>query len=387
MAANRLQPLYEVPMYASRLLLAAAAALTACGAPADLEFEAVDGDHEATGKIYNSDAADEAHHYATVSLHTRVGSRVLKSPFCTGTLIAEDVVLTAGHCLETWGGGVMSASKVAVYVGENPYVDLTSHVYTVSEVEQHSGYNSMTLADDIGLIRLDSAVTEATPVPHLPASLGLSSSDKGDTLNFAGFGETESGGYGKLLQVDLKLSTVYSESFRYTQSTGGPCAGDSGGPAFFERSGTWYVAGVTSYGDYACKTYGVSTKVDAYETWIDSFVGSSSGGGGTTADCSSFDASYTGTLTGSGDYLVEPDDTYYTTTSRGTHEAQLSGDGADFDLYLYRYIGGGWRIVAASEAEGSSDESISFTGRPGDYLWIVSSYDGSGDYELCLTTP
>ena len=382
-------------MNAVRLLPLALSAglLAACAGPSDLDIEAVDGEHAASGKIYYGAPADAAHHYATVSLHTMVGSRVIKTPFCSGTLIAEDVVLTAGHCVEDWGGGVISASKMAIYVGENPFSDLASHTYTVAEVKQHSGYNSMSLADDIALIRLDAAVTEATPVPYLPSAQGLSSADAGATLNFAGFGETETGGYGKLLQVDQTLRTVSSESFRYLQSSGGPCAGDSGGPAFIERSGTWYVAGVTSYGDAACATYGVSTRVDAYDAWIDTFVGSSTGGGDgggttTTGDCSAFDTSYTGSLSGAGDYNIEPGDTYYTTTSTGTHEAQLLSDsGADFDLYLYRYIAGGWRNVAHGEDAGTSDESVSFSGRAGDYLWVVSSYDGAGDYELCLTTP
>ncbi len=377
-------------MNAVRLIPAlSAAALLACGAPGESGV-ALDGELNAAEKIYYGDAADSPHHYATVSLHTAVGGRVLKSPFCTGTLIAEDVVLTAGHCVESWGGSVLSPSQVAIYVGENPFSDLSSHTYTVSEIEQHADYNSMALTDDIALIRLDSAVTEATPVPHLPSSLGLGSSDVGGTLNFAGFGSTESGGYGKLLQVDQQLDAVYSETIYYTQASGGPCSGDSGGPAYYEVGGTWYVAGVTSYGDWACKTYGVSTKVDAYTTWIDAFVGSSSTGGGgtTTTGCSGFDDTYAGTLTGSGDYAIEPDGNYYFASSSGTHDAALSGDsGTDFDLYLYRYIAGGWRAIRSSEDSGTSDESISFSGARGYYMWVVASYDGSGDYELCLTTP
>ncbi len=369
-----------------------AVTLIACGGPLESGVE-VDGDLSAAEKIYYGDAVDSDHQLATVSLHSRFGSRVIKSPFCSGTLIAEDVVLTAGHCVESWGGSVMSASQLAVYVGENPFADLNSHTYTVSDVEQHSSYNSTMLTDDIALIRLDSSVTEVDPVPHLTSAQGMSNSDVGNTLNFTGFGSTESGGYGKLLQVDQTLDAVYSETLYYTQSSGGPCSGDSGGPAFYEVRGDWYVVGVTSYGDWACKSYGVSTKVDAYDTWIDSFVGTSSTGGGgggggtTTTDCSGFDDTYTGALSGSGDYVIEPDGNYYFASSSGTHEASLSGDRSDFDLYLYRYIGGTWRAIRSSEAEATSDETISFSGSRGYYMWVVASYEGSGDYELCLTTP
>jgi secreted trypsin-like serine protease len=34
-----------------------------------------------------------------------------------------------------------------------------------------------------------------------------------------------------------------------------------------------YVAGITSHGDSACNTYGVSTRVDAFASFIQAFVG------------------------------------------------------------------------------------------------------------------
>jgi secreted trypsin-like serine protease len=57
----------------------------------------------------------------------------------------------------------------------------------------------------------------------------------------------------------------------------GPCSGDSGGPAFVDRSGTIYVGGITSFGDAACRTYGVSTRVDAYESWLEGYAGNLNG--------------------------------------------------------------------------------------------------------------
>jgi hypothetical protein len=48
---------------------------------------------------------------------------------------------------------------------------------------------------------------------------------------------------------------------------------------FLDRAGTVYLGGITSYGDWSCAQYGVSTRVDAFETWISDFVtGGSSGG-------------------------------------------------------------------------------------------------------------
>ena len=45
------------------------------------------------------------------------------------------------------------------------------------------------------------------------------------------------------------------------------CLGDSGGPSFNSAGA---IVGVTSFGDQACSTIGVSTRLDAYASWIDS---------------------------------------------------------------------------------------------------------------------
>ena len=57
-------------------------------------------------------------------------------------------------------------------------------------------------------------------------------------------------------------------SFFYPQKSSGPCNGDSGGPAVIRRGNRLYVAGITSYGDKICASYGVSTAVQDYYEWI-----------------------------------------------------------------------------------------------------------------------
>ncbi len=61
------------------------------------------GDHQVSQHpIINGFPPDSPEHDATVALHqlTKRG-QVYVSPFCSGTLITEDVVLTAAHCLNT----------------------------------------------------------------------------------------------------------------------------------------------------------------------------------------------------------------------------------------------------------------------------------------------
>ena len=250
-----------------------------------------------TPMIYGGSAPDSAEHGAVVALHqlTNGGSSVYVQPFCTGTLVTKNVVVTAAHCLDNAKGGKnfkeMSTASLGIYVGDDPSLDIIDHLYLVTDLQIHTSYSRSALTNDIAILTLSSEITESvTPVDNLPASTGFTSSDVGMTINFAGFGETETGSSGVKLQVDGELGGLgcsvsgcpsggsTSTQVSYEQGSGdGPCFGDSGGPMFVDRSGTTYLAGVTSYGDANCTVYGVSTRVDAYEGWIASYVGTDTG--------------------------------------------------------------------------------------------------------------
>jgi len=104
------------------------------------------------------------------------------------------------------------------------------------------------------------------------------------------------------------------------------------------------------------------------------------GGGGTTT-------TYTGSLSGSGDYDIHPNGNYYQSTVSGTHKGVLDGpSGVDFDLRLYKWNGSSWSQVASSLSSGP-DETITYSGTAGYYYWRVESYSGSGSYTFTLTRP
>ncbi|HEY0015977.1 MAG TPA: S8 family serine peptidase [Longimicrobium sp.] len=108
------------------------------------------------------------------------------------------------------------------------------------------------------------------------------------------------------------------------------------------------------------------------------------GGGTTPPPSNSF--TYTGTLSGTGAAAIQPNGTYYQSTVSGAHTGQLTGTGADFDLFLYRWNGSSWVIAASSEGA-TSTENISYNGAAGYYYWRILSYSGSGSYTLVTTRP
>ncbi|MFN2566022.1 MAG: S8 family peptidase [Gemmatimonadaceae bacterium] len=114
--------------------------------------------------------------------------------------------------------------------------------------------------------------------------------------------------------------------------------------------------------------------------------GGGTGDGGTTAPCSSCTA-YSGSLSGAGDYDYQPNGTYYYSAGSGYHKGWLEGAaGTDFDLYLYKWNGSRWKVVASS-ATASASEKISYSGSGGYYMWEVYAYSGSGSYKFWLQKP
>lgn len=96
---------------------------------------------------------------------------------------------------------------------------------------------------------------------------------------------------------------------------------------------------------------------------------------------------YTGSLSGSGDSDAHPNGTYFYSGTSGTHRGCLRGpSGADFDLYLYKWNGWWWSIVARSESS-SPSEDIAYNGTSGYYYWRVYSYSGSGSYTFGMQRP
>jgi subtilisin family serine protease len=116
------------------------------------------------------------------------------------------------------------------------------------------------------------------------------------------------------------------------------------------------------------------------------FSGLTGGGGTPPPSGCSLPETYSGSLS-SGASAYQPNGSYYYSASSGTHRGCLTGpSGADFDLYLQRWNGSRW-VVVASGTTTSPNEDVSYSGTPAYYRWRVHAYSGSGSYTLQIQRP
>lgn len=169
---------------------------------------------------------------------------------CTATIIhvADGVgtALTAAHCVQEAPSVLQSGADLDV-----PEVE-----YPVFEVIQHPAYDGG--LHDFALVRFSGA-TATTPF-IAPLSPGDDALQPGTSLTFVGYDWTQAGSRLRL-SSSLGVSALGTWLVEYAQPDGGPCHGDSGGPALVRVGTEERVAGVTAYGDPNCVKYGASGRV------------------------------------------------------------------------------------------------------------------------------
>jgi hypothetical protein len=183
--------------------------------------------------------------------------------YCSGTLIAPTVFLTAAHCAVDKGRAVVTFDTAYV-AGDRTYSG-TFHVdplYPGPVSDPH----------DVAVVVLDKAVKGITPA-HLPAAGSLSALPANQLFTSVGYGAYEvtngPGGHSYLYD-DVRmvatgtLNSTNNEWLRISMNpslgNGGTCFGDSGGPNFLGT--TTIVAGTTITGDSVCRSTNVDERMD-----------------------------------------------------------------------------------------------------------------------------
>ena len=207
--------------------------------------------------------------------------------FCGGSLIAEDWVMTAAHCLDG-----MRNSDLKILLGSASLTNrLAGREVAVSGIFMHEDYFD---EHDIALVRLAEPVTQ-TYIPMASRSLD-DSLPEGTDLVTSGWGLTSTGANAAasndLLEVEIQLSNRQQciDNYRETDNVDitdemicagsttelkDSCSGDSGGPLTYrDDSGSVHLLGVVSFGslEEGCASLthpGIYTRVSRYDSWID----------------------------------------------------------------------------------------------------------------------
>lgn len=230
---------------------------------------------------------------------------------CSGTLIARDVVLTAGHCLEGPPADVaesfdlyfsLSADVTAYGQGGGPQQPpdfaLPARTVRAARLISHPGWqgteawgqippSGLGSYDDIALLILEEPFDEVTPSPILrPAQAGALA--PGAPLTIVGYGNTtpqqsQQSTAGVKYLATSELIEVGDDSLRVGDGLPTPqkCNGDSGGPSFLQVEGAYRVVGLTNRGwdgqNTTCEDGGIDVRVDVYASWIDEVIAEHSG--------------------------------------------------------------------------------------------------------------
>lgn len=258
-------------------------------------------------------------HSAVVALLLEDPSQSNSFGACSGSVVKVDngtgYVLTAAHCC----GGESSSPNIrpTIVVIANDYgnyiqdlgnTNPAAPAYPVvaSSVQYDPAYDGQ--VHDFCMLQFTGAPASQPTIQLPSANDGVT---KGASVEFVGYGVTSGGGnnqnsarYHVTSNVDQSVTSSIIKYSEGQSGQGGPCEGDSGGPALFPAGVSQtqqVVVGVTSYGDPSCSSYGVSSRTSAAigtNGFITQYLagtstggtpgGSTSGGtGGTTTACGS----------------------------------------------------------------------------------------------------
>jgi len=203
--------------------------------------------------------------------------------FCSGTLIAPNVVLTAGHCTEV--------EIQRVLLGGSSIDDPDAEVIGVRTVLRHSGYQAdPVFANDLCLLVLE---RDATPAPAPLATAGQLATAA--SVHLVGFGYNDPmrpHGFGIKRHVEVAVTAVsraahddlsrdatrlgFHPEYEFVagrkQLGRDSCNGDSGGPAYVFTQGRFALAGVTSRAtsdaERPCGDGGIYVRPERFADWI-----------------------------------------------------------------------------------------------------------------------
>ncbi|WP_413582126.1 S1 family peptidase [Bdellovibrio sp. HCB288] len=256
-----------------KLMMIPLLALAACTQNNVAETLKVDAANKS--QIINGEnvTASEAYAESTVALlgrNPRDGSVV---PYCTGTLISRNLVVTASHCTQ-----MLERVQTKIFFGtELPDSFEHANAIEIEEAISHRdfGVNSRTERSeyDVAVIKLVSDAPEGfKPVAILNNVKTLKAGMPMTLVGWGRMSETENIKTVTMQKTVVEIAQVRDQEVVTDQTRGsGACNGDSGGPGFIETSFGLILAGATrgpESGYEDCHHYGNYTLLVNYKDFL-----------------------------------------------------------------------------------------------------------------------
>jgi secreted trypsin-like serine protease len=201
---------------------------------------------------------------------------------CTGTLIAPDVVLTAGHCAEINPTRVIANS-----------LDYNSASGTSASVKSTTAYPNWENSYDVAVVVLTAPISGVTPRKIGTACTFQAGFVTNAQVRLVGFGSTDIQGGGtnsRLNEVTVTVTdpdcskgngcvAAVSPGGEFVAGGAGKdsCFGDSGGPVYLDTPRGPIVVGAVSRGTATattpCGDGGIYVRTDKIATWLETTTG------------------------------------------------------------------------------------------------------------------